>query len=195
MINTRLSEKPYSENFRNITYMTDIQKKPNHIPLHLYHANQCDPKKCTGKKLAKFKLAHLHKTLNKLPSGAIFLNPMAQQALSPADNYNRGIIVLDCSWEEVERIFPMLQRLRLEHRALPYLLAANPVNFGKPFKLGTVEAFAGALYILDHKKQAEDILNKFKWGHTFLELNREPLDAYSKARNSKEVVNIQHEFM
>ncbi|KAF5421434.1 MAG: pre-rRNA-processing protein TSR3 [Candidatus Methanocomedens sp.] len=195
MINTRLSEKPYSENFRNITYMTDIQKKPNHIPLHLYHANQCDPKKCTGKKLAKFKLAHLHKTPRKLPSGAIFLNPMAQQALSPADNYNRGIIVLDCSWEEVERIFPMLQRLRLEHRALPYLLAANPVNFGKPFKLGTVEAFAAALYILDHKKQAETILNKFKWGHTFLELNREPLDAYSKARNSKEVVNIQHEFM
>jgi pre-rRNA-processing protein TSR3 len=167
----------------------------NYIPLHLYHANQCDPKKCTGKKLAKFKLAQLHKTPRKLPSGAIFLNPMAQQALSPADNYNRGIIVLDCSWEEVERIFPMLQKLRLEHRALPYLLAANPVNFGKPFKLGTVEAFAAALYILDHKKQAEDILNKFKWGHTFLELNRELLDAYSKARNSTEVVNIQDEFM
>ena len=167
----------------------------NYIPLHLYHANQCDPKKCTGKKLARFGLAHLHKTLQKLPSGAIFLNPMAQQALSPADNYNRGIIVLDCSWEEVERIFPMLQRLRLEHRALPYLVAANPVNFGKPFKLGTVEAFAAALYILDHKTQAENILNKFKWGHTFLELNREPLDAYSMAGNSKEVVNIQYEFM
>lgn len=175
--------------------MDEKQIKSNYISLHLYHTNQCDPKKCTGKKLARFKLANLHKTPHKLPSGAIFLNPMAQQALSPADNYNRGIIVLDCSWEEVERIFPMLKRLRLEHRALPYLLAANPVNFGKPFKLGTVEAFAAALYILGHKKQAEDILSKFKWGYTFLELNREPLNSYSKASNSKEVVNIQDEFM
>ena len=165
------------------------------IPLHLYHANQCDPKKCTGKKLAKFHLAHLHRRAGKLPKGAIFLDPMAHQAISPADNYSQGIIVLDCSWEEVERVFPTLQKLRLEHRALPYLLAANPVNYGKPFKMGTVEAFAAALYIFGHKVQAEEILNKFKWGHTFLELNYEPLEAYSKARDSREVVNIQHEFM
>ncbi len=190
MINTGSSVNLYSEIFRNITYMTE-----KYIPLHLYHANQCDPKKCTGKKLARFGLAHMHKNPHKLPSGAIFLNPMAQQALSPADNYNRGIVVLDCSWEEVERIFPMLQRLRLEHRALPYMLAANPVNFGKPFKLGTVEAFAAALYILGNKKKSEEILNKFKWGHTFLELNCEPLTAYSMAKNSTEVVNIQNEFM
>lgn len=165
------------------------------IPLHLYHANQCDPKKCTGKKLVKFHLAHLYRQAGSLPRGAIFLNPMAQQALSPADNYNQGIIVLDCSWEEVERIFPTLQKLRLEHRALPYLLAANPVNYGKPFKLGTVEAFAAALYIYGYKDQAVEILNKFKWGHTFLELNNEPLEAYSKAQDSRKVVKIQHEFM
>ena len=167
----------------------------DNIPLHLYHANQCDPKKCTGKKLARFGLAQLHRKVNKLPSGGILLDPMALQALSPADNYNRGIIVLDCSWKEVELVFPSLQKLRLKHRALPYLVAANPVNFGKPFKLGTVEAFAAALYILNHKTQAEEILNKFKWGHTFLELNYEPLEAYSEARDSKEVVSIQREFI
>lgn len=168
---------------------------PDRIPLQMYHANQCDPKKCTGKKLGRFGLAHLHSNPRKLPKGSIFLDPMAQQALSPADNYENGIVVLDCSWEEVERVFPMLQRLRLEHRALPYLVAANPVNFGKPFKLGTVEAFAGALYILGHADQAAEILDKFKWGHTFLELNHEPLEAYSKARDSREVVSIQCEFM
>lgn len=74
-------------------------------------------------------------------------------------------------------------------------MAANPVNYGKPFKLGTVEAFAAALYILGSIEQAREILNKFKWGHTFLELNHEPLEAYAAAKNSKEIVSIQTEFM
>jgi pre-rRNA-processing protein TSR3 len=89
----------------------------------------------------------------------------------------------------------MLLKLRLKHRALPFLLAANPVNFGKPFKLSTVEAFAAALFILGEKEQAALILNKFKWGRTFLELNQEPLERYSKAANSTEVVKIQGEYL
>jgi len=167
----------------------------NKVPLHLYHADQCDPKKCTGKKLARFGLASLHSKPGKIPKGAIFLNPFSELALSPIDNDQNGVVVLDCSWKEVERTFPVWKKKRFKHRALPYLLAANPVNYGKPFKLGTVEAFAAALYILGHIEQAREILNKFKWGHTFLELNHEPLDAYASAKDSKEVVSIQTEFM
>jgi pre-rRNA-processing protein TSR3 len=163
--------------------------------LHFYHANQCDPKKCTGKKLARFNLAKLHKNPRTLPRKAIFLDPFALQALSPADDAKNGIAVLDCSWEEVERVFPILQRLMMRHRALPYLLAANAVNFGKPFKLSSVEAFAAALYILGEKEQAALILNKFKWGPVFLELNQEPLERYSEARDSTEVVKIQADYL
>jgi pre-rRNA-processing protein TSR3 len=105
------------------------------------------------------------------------------------------VVALDCSWEEVERVFPILQRRRLQHRALPFLLAANPVNFGRPFKLSTVEAFAAALYILGEKEQASLILNKFKWGNTFLDLNLEPLERYSEAENSTEVVKIQQNYI
>ena len=165
------------------------------IPLHLYHARQCDPKKCSGKKLARFNLAFLHDDPRTLPHEAVFLDPFAQQALSPADNASGSLVALDCSWEEVERVFPVLKRLRLKHRALPFLLAANPVNFGKPFKLSTVEAFAAALYILGEKEQAALILNKFKWGRTFLELNREPLERYSKAKDSTGVVRIQEDYL
>ena len=163
--------------------------------LHFYHADQCDPKKCTGKKLARFNLAKLHKNPRTLPRQAIFLDPFALQALSPADDARSGIVVLDCSWEEVERVFPILQRLMMRHRALPYLLAANAVNFGKPFKLSSVEAFAAALYILGEKEQAALILNKFKWGPVFLDLNREPLERYSEARDSTEVVKIQADYL
>ncbi|NJD77537.1 MAG: DUF367 family protein [Candidatus Methanoperedens sp.] len=165
------------------------------ITLHMYHANQCDPRKCSGKKLARFKLALLHDVPGKLPREAILLDPFAEQALSPADDSSRGIAVLDCSWEEVERVFPMILKLHLKHRALPFLVAANPVNYGKPFKLCTVEAFAAALYILGEKEQAGLILDKFKWGRTFLDLNLEPLERYSKAKNSTEVVNIQGDYL
>ncbi len=165
------------------------------ISLHFYHSNQCDPKKCTGKKLSKFGLAVLHETPRTLPREALFLDPFAEQAISPADDAGCGIVVLDCSWEEVERMFPLLQRQRLKHRALPFLLASNPVNFGKPFKLSTVEAFAAALYILGEKEHASLILNKFKWGKTFLELNREPLERYSQAKDSTEVVGIQGDYV
>ncbi len=165
------------------------------ISLHFYHADQCDPKKCSGKKLARFRLATLHEHPGSLPRGGLFLDPFSEQALSPADDAGRGLVALDCSWEEVERVFPALEKRRLVHRALPYLVAANAVNFGKPFKLSTVEAFAAALYIIGEKEQAALILNKFKWGHTFLELNEEPLERYSKARDSAEVVRIQGEYL
>ncbi|MFU8767642.1 MAG: DUF367 family protein, partial [Candidatus Methanoperedens sp.] len=139
--------------------------------------------------------ATLHDRAGNLPYKGILLNPFAEQALSPADDTSRGIIVLDCSWEDVERVFPVLNKLKLKHRALPFLVAANPVNFGKPFRLSTVEAFAAALYIMGEKEQAGFILNKFKWGHTFLELNHEPLEEYSNAKDSTEVVRIQGEYL
>ena len=164
------------------------------IALHLYHTKQCDPRKCSGKKLVKFNLAILHSNIETLPKRAILLNPFADQALSLSDHVC-NIVVLDCSWKGVEHVFALLHRLKLKHRALPFLISANPVNFGKPFKLSSVEAFAAALYILGEKKHAFNILNKFKWGHTFLELNHEPLERYSKAKNSAQIVKIQKDYL
>lgn len=160
--------------------------------LLIYHANQCDPKKCTGRKLARFGIARLTHRISDL-RGYLVLSPFSERALSPADRtLLRGLAALDCSWAEAERVF---ERIHANTRALPFLLAANPVNFGKPFKLSTAEALAAALFILGERKQAELVLSKFSWGHTFLELNREPLEEYAAAEDSAEIVRIQSEYI
>jgi pre-rRNA-processing protein TSR3 len=80
-------------------------------------------------------------------------------------------------------------------RALPFLVAANPVNFGKPCKLSSVEALAAALYILGEKERAGELLSKVSWGVRFLEVNREPLDLYASAKDSSDVIRIQGDYL
>ena len=56
-------------------------------------------------------------------------------------------------------------------------------------------AISVTLYIDRFKDEARDILDGFKWGHTFLELNHDLLESYSEADTSAEVVKIQNEFL
>jgi pre-rRNA-processing protein TSR3 len=157
----------------------------------IYQADQCDPKKCTARKLARFGLAKLTNRVNLLKP-YIVLSPFAEKALSPEDRGTRGIAALDCSWEHAEEVF---SRVNLKTRALPFLVAANPVNFGKPFQLSTAEALAAALIILGEPVKAQELISKFNWGHSFLELNREPLAEYAAAKDSSEVVRIQAAYL
>ncbi|WP_435334031.1 DUF367 family protein [Haloarchaeobius sp. TZWWS8] len=159
--------------------------------LHVRYEGDDDPKKCTARKLARFDLAELHRSNRATPYGVV-LNPHAEQALSPADAGVGNLVALDCSWETAEAaMFEMAG----EHRALPFLVAANPVNFGRPFKLTTVEALAAALCILGEREHAEEILAKFTWGETFLEMNDEPLRRYADCTDSTEVVAVQDDYL
>ena len=127
-----------------------------------------------------------------MPAGLV-LNPHAERALSPADAApGDRLVALDCSWETADA-----EAFSLDgpHRALPFLVAGNPVSYGTPFRLSTVEAFAGALCILGDREQAEAIVGKFTWGHTFLELNAEPLRRYAAAADPETVVAVQEEYL
>ena len=169
-------------------------KRPRLI---LFNAGQCDPRRCTGKKLARLGEIEVVKSLRQIPHAAITLNPASSKALSSEDRVwaeKAGIAVLDCSWEKSED-FLFALRKRGRSRALPYLVAANPTNYGKPFKLSTAEAFGAALYILGYRDKAAKVLGKFKWGLYFLEMNQIPLEEYARAKTSLDVVKIQNEFL
>jgi len=167
------------------------------ISLIVYHVGDDDPKKCTAKKLHRFGYASLEKNLRRIPHPALVLDPYAEKSLSREDAEmarERGIVALDCSWQNAEHAFQFLKS-RSTARALPFLLAANPVNYGKPFQLTTLEAFAAALYILGEVDQAKKILGIYTWGLGFLQLNAEPLEDYRNAQNSTEVIRLMKQYI
>ncbi len=163
------------------------------MELHVRYEGDDDPDKCTARRLRRFDEVTLHRGTRSVPAG-IVLNPFAEQALSPADREAAPprIVALDCSWATAEA-----EAFDLDgaHRALPFLVAGNPVNFGTPFRLNTAEALAGALYILGEPDRATALLEHFTWGHTFLELNAEPLDRYAACTDSAAVVAVQDEYL
>ncbi|RBQ25438.1 MAG: hypothetical protein ALMCE001_02960 [Methanocorpusculum sp. MCE] len=163
------------------------------ISLLAYRDNSCDPKKCTVKKLEKFGMINVVNKITHVPKTTLLLDPTAEYVISPPDRkWVTSITALDCSWVVLDttNLNPWKNR-----RALPFLVAANPVNFGKPFTLTSVEAIAATLVILGEQDQAVRILEKFNWGLNFLKLNEEPLEEYANAKNSEEVLKIQSEYI
>ncbi len=162
--------------------------------IKIVYLDQCDPKKCSGHRLLKFDLAK--RTRKGAIGKALVLSPTTEVALSPIDRdvfLEHGLVGIDGSWNQIETLLPLFSLGT--SRALPFLVAANTVNFGKPTKLNTAEAIIAALWILGFKDLAKTIAGKFKYGNTFIQLNYERLEGYSRASDSKEVVELQTGFM
>ena len=172
----------------------------NQISAHAIWLAQDDPKKNTAVLAAKRGNLKLHKKINSIPRKGVILEPLCGKVFGPEDHeliLARGgsIVGLDCSWAHIETsVEQVMTRTRLQPRMLPLLLAANPVNWGKPSKMTTAEALAATLYLMDREKQARRLLSAFRWGEQFFVLNKEPLDAYRDAESSAELVDLQFEF-
>ena len=157
------------------------------MKLIIYHLGQDDPKKCTARKMERFGLARLVKKPNAIPRRSIILDPYADVLLSKADkdlSRRYGITAVDCSWEDAEEVFSTLSRFP-NHRSLPFLIPVNPVNFGKPRKLSTLEAFIACMYILEEEEMMERLLRLYKWSHHFVEINKEYLEMYRSSRKER----------
>lgn len=164
----------------------------NLIKLYILHMRECDPKKCSGLRLGRSGFVRIITRASHLPMGTTILDPFAVKAFSPADRRDierRGLTAVDCSWNQLEG--ELRVKMKGEHRCMPLLIAGNPINYGLIGKLSTVEAFSGALFIIGEETLADKILSKFKWGHTFLDLNRRSLLEYQKAEDSTQVIQIQ----
>jgi len=164
------------------------------IPVIIHDKCQCDPKKCTAKRMLKFGLGREAKTVSAIPSNSIILSPFSKQALSPADKRyaHKGLVVMDLTWTNIDE-FPKVRRA--QERALPYLLASNPINWGRPMELNSAEAVMASLIILGEKEQADQFLERFNWAPEFLRLNGAMLEDYSKAEDSQDVIRIQNEYL
>jgi pre-rRNA-processing protein TSR3 len=159
----------------------------------VYMLRQDDPFKCTAAKLARFRIAEPVKFIRK---NTIVLNPFSQTPVTKKDaGLADSVCAIDCSWERADEVFKS-QRLASQGigRRLPAMLAANPTSYAKLGKLSSAEALAGALYILGEKKLAAEIMGKFKWGHTFLELNASLLEDYANADTEEQVAQLEKEY-
>lgn len=151
---------------------------------------QDDPSKCTAAKLVKFGIA---KRIKHLSGKDMILNPFAKEFVLKTDrDLTKSLTAIDCSWELAQNMF--LKRFVGLSRKLPPLLAGNPVNYSKVGKLTTAEAIAGALYVMDYKDLADSVLGKFKWGHTFFDLNQYLLQDYLGAKTTEDIVKISQEY-
>lgn len=165
------------------------------VPIAMWDFQQCDSKRCTGRKLARL---HMIQTLSLGGNSwrGIILSPEGRQAVSPADRVlveTHGISVIDCSWALVDGL--PYHKMKGVARLLPYIVAANSVNYGKPFKLSCAEAIAATLHIVGKKLDAVRVMAQFSWGMEFLKINGELLDLYAEAKDSEGVVAAQAEWM
>jgi len=117
---------------------------------------------------------------------------------------------VECSWKRLDevpfsRIGGKCERLReflfthctnrADTHTVPYLIAANPTNYGRPWRLNCVEALAACFSICGHHEWAEDILSTFSYGQAFLDINAALLKRYAACTSEEEIKKAEETWL
>ena len=175
------------------------QSTKNHdisIDLAMWDVGHCDPKRCSGRKLMRFKMVRELKLKQRFPG--ICMSPQGTQYVSKLDKdliLNNGASVIDCSWARLDET--PFNKMPCNHlRTLPFLYASNPVNYGKPYKLNCAEAYAAAFVLAGvDRKEAENVMSVFKWGHAFFKINEQLFERYSECENEGDLRIVEREIL
>lgn len=165
------------------------------VRLAMWDLGQCDRKRCTGIKLANQGIVRLLHLGVRFPG--LVLSPIAEKCVSKEDAnllLCKGVAVVDCSWNKIDEV-PFGRTKGAAPRLLPWLVAGNPVNYGRPCKLSCAEAWAAVLILCGFKDEGEALMGRFKWGHSFLSLNAELFDKYCECETGQEVIDVQNAWL
>lgn len=147
----------------------------------------CDAKRCSGKRLMRLGMMRELSVGQKF--AGVVVSPKARKILSKEDKElleQYGAAVVEASWKRIDEV-PFGRIGGKCERLLPYLVAANPTNYGRPWRLNCVEALASCYYICGHPEWAESILSTFSYGEAFLEINNALLKRYMACENEAEI--------
>jgi pre-rRNA-processing protein TSR3 len=127
----------------------------------------------------------------------VVISPKAKNLVNPADRAileQYGAAVVEASWNRIEEV-PWSRIGGVNARLLPYLIAANPTNYGRPWRLNCVEALAACFAICGHLEWAEEILSTFSYGQSFLDINEEVLAKYAACEDEAAVKKAEEEWL
>lgn len=169
-------------------------KKPS-FKAACWDLNHCDYKRCSGKRLIRLGMMRSLGMNQKHPG--VVISPNAKTLVSRADSEileQYGAAVVEASWKRIQEV--NFSRIGGKHeRLLPYLIAANPTNYGRPWRLNCVEALAAGFYICGHRDWAEEVLSTFSYGQAFLDINEEVFSWYEKCADAEEVKAAEEKWL
>lgn len=119
----------------------------------------------------------------------VVISPNAKRLISSTDKElmeQYGAAVVECSWVRIKEV-PWNRIGGKCERLLPYLVAANATNYGRPWRLNCAEALAAAFFICGHEDWAHEVLKHFSYGEPFLEINGQLLKRYAACKDEDEV--------
>jgi pre-rRNA-processing protein TSR3 len=143
----------------------------------------------------------------------LVISPKAKKILSPADRElceTYGAAVVEASWKRIDEVpwgrIGSSGKMKVKgekgtneagngERLLPYLVAANPTNYGRPWRLNCVEALAATFYICGHEDWAEQVLGSFGYGEAFLDINGALLKRYRECADEEEVKKAEERWL